>query len=272
MLLFLTNDDGFEGEGLKVLADRLSCEHEVWVVSPDRNRSGVSNHFSMTEKLKLTKIKERFYKYEGFPADCTLLATRGYGVVLPRMPDAVISGINRGANIGTDLVYSGTAAAARQAVINGVPAVALSIDSDDDNFYYNQLADFAAKNLEKLLSMCIVSTQALKQKTRCAFVNVNAKSSKEAYKGVRITDTAFREYNDYIEITRINENVSYCRTIGRGTTTSSINYSDFEAVEEGYISVSRVCAEVESVKNLPFDSAEPSGTTNRTVDGISFSL
>ncbi|MCR4626319.1 MAG: 5'/3'-nucleotidase SurE [Treponema sp.] len=257
MLLFLTNDDGFDGEGLKVLAEKLSEKHEVWIIAPDRNRSGVSNHFSMDNKLKLTKLGERFYKYEGYPADCTLLATRGYGVVLPRMPDAVVSGINRGANMGTDLVYSGTAAAARQAVINGVPAVAFSVESDDENYYYDNLADFALKNLEKLLSLCDVAPRSLEQKKRCSFINVNAKSSKDPYKGVKLTDTAFREYNDYIQLEKISENESLCCTIGKKTDTSSINYSDYEAVSEGYISVSKICAEVEAY---------------RIVDGISFSM
>ena len=173
------------------------------------------------------------------------------------MPDAVVSGINRGANIGTDIVYSGTAAAARQAVINGVPAVAFSIDSDDDNYYYDRLADFALKNLEKLLSLCDVAPESLKQKKRCSFVNVNAKSSKEPYKGVKITDTAFREYNDYIEMTKLSENEFLCRTIGKRTDTTSINYSDFEAVSQGFISVSKICAEVES---------------HGIVDGIEFSM
>lgn len=257
MQLLLTNDDGFDGEGLNVLLNRLSEKHEIIVVAPDRNRSGVSHHFSMSNELKLTKIKKNFYKFEGFPADCVMLATKGVGTFLPKMPDAVVSGINRGANIGTDLIYSGTAAAARQAVLNGIPAVAFSIDSTDNNYYFDLLADFALKNLEKLLSFCDVFPTAIAEKKRCSFVNVNALSTKEPYRGVKITDTSFREYNDSVEMKKISDNESVCRISGGSINSSGIGYTDFEAVSRGYIAVSKVCAEALSY---------------RIVDDFSFSL
>ncbi len=258
MMLLLTNDDGYTGEGLRVLAGRLSKEHEVWIVAPDRNRSGVSQCISMNSRLKLTKVAEREYMYEGTPADCAILATRDAGQILPCRPDAVISGINRGANLGTDILYSGTAAAARQAVLNGIPGVALSIDSNDDSFHYDALADFAAKNIQALISLCRVAPNARMPAGPCIFTNVNALTSVSAYKGIRMTGISFREYADTILVDGQDEKSKYCSAVGTGKiNTNGRSYHDYEAVASGFISVSRVFAEPQSAG---------------IVDGIQFSL
>lgn len=244
MLLFLTNDDGIDGEGLHVLAERLSKEHEVWVIAPDKNRSGVSSCISIGHSLTLTKIKDNIFKYEGTPADCTMVATKSPGLVLPRMPDAVISGINRGANLGTDVVYSGTAAAARQAVLNGVPGIALSVESTDNAFYYERLADFAAKNLEKLMSMCVIAPKGKMPEANTIFVNVNGLSTKEPYAGAKMADISFREYGDQMKVTTIDEQTKKCSAFPSDSTCSTgRSYHDYEAVYSGFVSVSRVFAE-----------------------------
>ena len=257
MLVCLTNDDGIEGEGLKILAEKLASKHDVWIIAPDRNRSGVSNHIFLDASLKLTKISNQVYKYERNPVDCALLAAKSASKILPSVPDCIVSGINRGANLGTDIVYSGTAAAARQAVLNGIPAVAFSVDSDNGEFYFDRLADFAVKNLEKLLPLCNVAPKAFKEGSHCSFVNVNGKSMMQSYKGVKFTDVSFREYNDSINVISISENESLCSIVPGKLSTSCMNFSDFDAVQEGFISVSCI-------------SAEPVSTG--IVDGISFSL
>jgi len=119
MRILLTNDDGYASDGIKALAVALGGEHEVWTLAPDSERSGMSHSMSLRQPLKIRKLAEREYCCSGTPADCVILASHG---VLPFSPDVVVSGINRGPNLGTDLVYSGTAAAARQASMNGVPA------------------------------------------------------------------------------------------------------------------------------------------------------
>ncbi|QTQ11668.1 5'/3'-nucleotidase SurE [Treponema parvum] len=257
MLLLLTNDDGISGDGLSVLAKRLSFEHEVWVVAPDRNRSGVSQCVSMDRSLKLTKIKDRVYCYEGTPADCVILSAGSGGRLLSRVPDAVISGINQGANIGTDIVYSGTAAAARQAALAGIPGIALSLETHDENYYYEGLADFAAKNLELLISLCRPVSYAEEHDGNSVFVNVNALSSSAAYLGVKMTDISFRRYNDSIKIDEIDDETKICSAQGGKIHTSGRTYHDYEAVEKGFISVTRVYAEPKSAG---------------IVDDISFSL
>src|SRR5574344_374949 len=147
MKLLLTNDDGYDADGIQTLAACLSRDNDVYVIAPDRNRSAVSNGITwMKEPLKFVRHSENVYSCSGLPADCVIAGLSGE--LLPFMPDAVISGINKGANIGTDIIYSGTAAAARQAVLYGIPGIALSIESSDDVWKYRALARFAADNLE----------------------------------------------------------------------------------------------------------------------------
>ena len=125
--VLVTNDDGIEGEGLKVLVDSLKKVADVYVLAPDSNRSAVSSKISMWNNLVLKKHGEQFYSCSGMPADCVICAVKSqfFGVEF----DAVISGINAGPNLGTDVIYSGTCAAARQAVLMGLAGIAVSLES-----------------------------------------------------------------------------------------------------------------------------------------------
>src|SRR5574344_2604799 len=171
MKILLTNDDGIEGKGMQALALALSAYAEVYVLAPDEDNSGVSHRITMDKPLRITPHDDDIYSCSGAPVDCVITALRSdlFGVSF----DAVFAGINRGANMGTDVVYSGTAAAARQAVLYGVPGIAVSLDSDDDVYHYEAIAEFVANNIGKLASL---SAEGL-------FVNINAESS-SSYSGV----------------------------------------------------------------------------------------
>ena len=129
MRILVTNDDGIDAEGLAVLVQFLSDEsyggkgREIVVLAPEAERSGVSHAMTLRRPTKVRKLNEGYYSCSGTPADCVIVAGLG---VLPWMPDLVVSGINRGPNMGTDIVYSGTCGAARQAALAGVPAIAVS--------------------------------------------------------------------------------------------------------------------------------------------------
>lgn len=123
-LLLLTNDDGYTSEGLQVLADALESLGEVWVVAPDRENSAVSHALTLSRPLRMTKLSERRFLVDGTPTDCVTLGI--CQVLKGRTPDLVVSGINFGANMGDDVHYSGTVSAAFEAVILGVPAIAVS--------------------------------------------------------------------------------------------------------------------------------------------------
>ena len=121
--ILLTNDDGIEAEGLKALSEALRNVAHVIIVAPDRERSAVSHGLTIHERLKFQDAGPDSFSLNGTPADCVIFAL---DKLLPAPPDMVISGINHGANIGDDIMYSGTVAAAREAARYGIPAIAVS--------------------------------------------------------------------------------------------------------------------------------------------------
>lgn len=132
MRILLSNDDGYFAPGLDCLAKALSRIAEVVVVAPERNRSGASNSLTLDRPLILRQAHNGFYYVNGTPTDCVHLAVTG---MLDIMPDMVISGINDGANMGDDTIYSGTVAAATEGFLLGVPSLAISLaDISDGNF------------------------------------------------------------------------------------------------------------------------------------------
>jgi len=132
MRILLSNDDGYFAPGLVCLAEVLSEIAEVVVVAPERDRSGSSNSLTLDRPLSLHKSHNGFYYVNGTPTDCVHLAVTG---MLEDMPDMVISGINKGANMGDDTIYSGTVAAATEGFLLGIPSFAVSlVDSSNGNY------------------------------------------------------------------------------------------------------------------------------------------
>ncbi|OGT19399.1 MAG: 5'/3'-nucleotidase SurE [Gammaproteobacteria bacterium RBG_16_57_12] len=124
MKILLSNDDGVRAPGLTGLADSLSTLAEICIVAPDRDRSGASNSLTLDRPLRATRLAENVYSVNGTPTDCVHLAVTG---LLGYEPDIVISGINSGANMGDDVIYSGTVAAAMEGRFLGLPAMAISL-------------------------------------------------------------------------------------------------------------------------------------------------
>src|SRR6185312_2638743 len=123
----LSNDDGVHAEGLKILQKELQKLGQVWVVAPLEEKSTTGHSLTLHKPLRMIPMGNRFYGVNGSPADCVYLGIRQ---VLGGLPDLVVSGINRGANLGQDVYYSGTVSAAREACILGIPAVAVSLAID----------------------------------------------------------------------------------------------------------------------------------------------
>ncbi|AEJ00710.1 Multifunctional protein surE [Nitrosomonas sp. Is79A3] len=124
MRILLSNDDGYFAPGLTCLADELSEIAEIIVVAPERDRSGSSNSLTLDRPLSLRKSHNGFYYVNGTPTDCVHLAVTG---MLDVMPDMIISGVNSGANMGDDTIYSGTVAAATEGFLLGIPSLAVSL-------------------------------------------------------------------------------------------------------------------------------------------------
>jgi 5'-nucleotidase len=128
MRILISNDDGYFAPGLACLAQHLSEVADVVVVAPERDRSGASNSLTLDRPLKLRKAANGFYYVNGTPTDCVHLAVTG---MLDYQPDMVVSGINAGANMGDDTIYSGTVAAATEGFLLGIPALAISLVGRD---------------------------------------------------------------------------------------------------------------------------------------------
>lgn len=147
MKILISNDDGYMARGLHTLATALADCGDITVVAPDRNRSGASNSLTLENPLRLDRLENGIYRVEGTPTDCVHLAITG---LLEEEPDMVVSGINAGANLGDDVLYSGTVAAAMEGRFLGLPAIAISLASFEGKHY--ETAGWVAKQLVTRLS------------------------------------------------------------------------------------------------------------------------
>jgi len=145
MRILLTNDDGVMSPGLHALEKALAPSHEVWVIAPESEKSGGSHSITIHDSIRVRPVGERRFACRGTPADCVMVAMLG---LVPAEIDCVLSGINLGHNLGTDILYSGTAAGARQGALMAVPSVALSVGKDQAAADFAPAAAFAARNLE----------------------------------------------------------------------------------------------------------------------------
>ena len=146
MRILLSNDDGYQAPGLKALYKALSAIADTIVVAPDRDRSGASNSLTLEQPIRAAEAENGFIRVEGTPTDCVHLAITG---LLSEEPDMVVSGINAGANMGDDVLYSGTVAAATEGRFLGYPAMALSIASHTPR-HFDTAARIAAQLVQGL--------------------------------------------------------------------------------------------------------------------------
>ncbi|MBQ0039345.1 MAG: 5'/3'-nucleotidase SurE [Treponema sp.] len=258
MRILLVNDDGINAAGISSLAKRFSREHEVYIVAPDTNKSAASCSMIMARPLALNKVQSESlpsvaaYSLAGTPVDCSLSAI--CGEYIPEV-DVVVSGINDGPNIGTDVVFSGTCGAARQACLLGVPGIALSVDCNsyrdpDDksnDLYYDSLADFACRNLDRLIALCGEKKVYGDRHVYDCFVNVNSPCLKK-YKGAKLTNPCLRRYWDKIILEKKEDGSMTSMCSGEAQAFSyGDEIADFKATESGYVSVSSVYTDTVAV-------------------------
>lgn len=222
-VILVSNDDGYHSEGIHVLVDALESLGEVWVVAPDRENSAASHSLTLSRPLRLKRLAERRYVVDGTPTDAVAL---GIGRVLARRaPDLVVSGINFGANMGDDVHYSGTVAAAFEAVILGVPAIAVSqVLGEGFTFVH-------AARLARVLSQRVLE-RGLPPGT---LLNVNVPPGRP--RGVRFTRTGQRRYTEGV-VEQLDPRGRPCYWIGGGDPVwEAIPGTDFYEVHAGYISI-----------------------------------
>lgn len=224
MLILLTNDDGIQSPGLQVLAEQVSFLGRVVVVAPDRERSAVGHALTLHAPLRAQIHAEDWWAVDGTPTDCVSLGIHG---LLKETPDLVISGINKGANMGDDLTYSGTVAAAMEATLMGVPAFAVSLASAP---YDRQGFVWAARVAARVAAA--VSEHGLPADT---FLNVNVPVGRPA--GIQLTRQGKRVYESAV-VQNIDPRGNSYYWIGAGELGfHDLDGTDFNAVQSGDVSV-----------------------------------
>ncbi|CEG56655.1 5'/3'-nucleotidase SurE [Legionella fallonii] len=225
MRILISNDDGVLAPGIKILANELSTIADIEVVAPDRNRSGASNSLTLTRPLSVRKLENGYYSVEGTPTDCVHLALTGF---LEPVADIVVSGINDGVNLGDDVLYSGTVAAAMEGRYLGLPAIAISMVGDAIMHY--ETAAIIAKQLVMKLSTNRLPSQTI--------LNVNVPNLPiEQIKGFQVTRLGTRHSSEPI----IKESDPRGRPIfwigPPGMEADAGAGTDFYAVNSGYVSI-----------------------------------
>ncbi len=145
MRILISNDDGYFAPGLAILATYLSRIADVTVVAPERDRSGASNSLTLDRPLKLKRAANGFYYVNGTPTDCVHMAVTG---MLDHQPDMVVSGVNAGANMGDDTIYSGTVAAATEGYLLGIPSIAISL-AGKNHVHFETAAQVATELVQR---------------------------------------------------------------------------------------------------------------------------
>ena len=226
MRILISNDDGYFAPGIAALAAALDDLAEVTVVAPERDRSGASNSLTLDRPLSLRRATNGYYFVNGTPTDCVHLAATG---MLEHLPDMVVSGINHGANMGDDTLYSGTVAAATEGFLLGVPSIAFSLVSRSSIEF-----DAAARVARELVQRFIA-----RPFTEPVLLNVNVPSgSYESLKGTLVTRLGKRHKAEPMvrEVTPRGDPVFWIGPAGGAADAGA--GTDFHAVEHGYVSIS----------------------------------
>ena len=225
MHILISNDDGYLAPGLSYLSDALQAHAEVTVVAPDRNRSASSNTLTLEMPLRVQQQSNGFYRVDGTPTDCVHLALTG---LFDEEPDVVFSGINNGENMGDDVLYSGTVAAATEGRFLGLPSVAISICSSQPQ-YFETAAHVATVLLKQL------QTQSLPADT---ILNVNVPDiAISDIKGYRSTRLGQRHRSEPVIEARDPRNKKIYWVGPPGKEQDAGEGTDFYAVANHYVSV-----------------------------------
>jgi 5'-nucleotidase len=227
MKILISNDDGYRAEGLQALTNALATLAEITVVAPDRNRSGASNSLTLDVPLRVFPYdKNRFYVGNGTPTDCVHLAISG---LFDFDHDMVVSGINDGANLGDDVLYSGTVAAAVEGRFLGLPAIAISlVIKQNSSQHYATAARVASELVMRVQRSPLTST----------ILNVNVPDVPyEQLKGIEVTRLGYRHRSERIVRSEDPRGRPVYWIGPAGVGHDAGPGTDFHAVENGYVSV-----------------------------------
>jgi len=252
--ILITNDDGFESKGLHALMDALKPLAKIITVAPTIEKSACGHSLTLTRPLRFVEIEPHFYKLDdGTPSDCVFLSLQK--IFKEKKPDLVISGINKGANLGEDITYSGTAAAAMEAVLQGIPAIAISQVcksncKDIDALEYSLAKETIFNIAQKILQ------DGFPLEDR-KFLNINIPPLKKS-KGIKITHAGKRAYGNDAEVHLNPRGLEYYwiglpKINWTPTHNPKHELSDIEAIRDDFISITPVHLDMthyESIQRL----------------------
>jgi 5'-nucleotidase len=238
MRILLSNDDGYFAPGLERLAADLARYADITVVAPERDRSGASNSLTLDRPLTVRRAPSGFLFVNGTPTDCVHLAVTG---LLDELPDMVISGINHGANMGDDTIYSGTVAAATEGYLLGIPSIAVSLTSKTGHHF-----ETAAKVVVDLIS------RHRRKPSGAWLLNVNVPDVPAAdIKGVRVTRLGKRHKAESVVKTETPRGET-CYWVGAaGAAADAGEGTDFHAVGLGFVSVTPLQVDLTNHTEMP---------------------
>lgn len=250
--ILITNDDGYEAVGIKALIEALKDIAKVTIVAPATEKSACGHSLTLTRPLRLVSIDDDFYKVDdGTPTDCVFISLNnlfkdGY------KPDLVVSGINIGANMGEDITYSGTASAAMEAVLQGIPAIAISQVCNDKCKDVKSNWDFALakKTIKELVQKILDGGFPLGERK---FLNVNIPPIRqEECKGIKITNAGYREYGNDTH-RHLNPRGEEYYWIGLHPLiwqADAKRKSDFDVIKDNYVSITPIKLDMTSYDDI----------------------
>jgi 5'-nucleotidase len=262
-LILLSNDDGYRARGLRTLAAALGELGDVVVCAPESEQSTTSHSLTLTRPLRLRQVEKQIFAVDGTPADCVYVALNGGTRVLPRMPHVVVSGLNHGLNLATDVFYSGTVAAAREGALRGIPAMATSADGGAD---MERAAEICAKLAWALIELAPIAPAVRDTETGPPFrrrvpaplINVNVPPGSSWT--VAATRLGLRLYEDLVEFRTDPRGREYLWMGGGGVRHEALSGSDTEAHDRGMVSVTPLL--------LDLTSNEGSALTERMASAV----
>jgi 5'-nucleotidase len=239
-LILVSNDDGIHSEGIAALAEALHGLGEVVTVAPDRERSAVSHSLTLHRPLRVEELGAGRFAVNGTPTDCVNLAING---ILPRRPTLVVSGINKGANLGDDVTYSGTVSAAMEGTLLGVPSLAISL-LGRGGFRFDAAARFSTRLATWVIERGLPPDTLLN-------VNVPANASDgDGVRGFALTRMGRRRYGDAIVEKVDPRGKKYYWIGGEELEFEDEEGTDFHAVRHGFISVTPIHLDLTNYKSF----------------------
>jgi len=223
--VLITNDDGFHAEGIQTLVSFFENKHDVWVVAPDREQSASSHKLTLNQPLRLFEHGMQRYSVNGTPTDSVYV---GVHLLMKEKPDVIVSGINRGPNMGDDVTYSGTVAAAMEGAVLGIPSIAISVNGWE-NLDFRPAGKVALYLAEKILK------EGLPQSV---FLNANVPLDlKEDSLHIEYTKLGKRNYGQYVVERKDPRGKPYYWIGGDANGSEPIDGSDIDTVKKGLVSV-----------------------------------